>query len=155
MDNYLVVLTKPEFVISIVITIALFLFEPVLSKMRRVIYLSVTRSSVYLRGIFRGLQARHKRKLKNLRQNGDEVTYQIIRSHTYFILFIGSIGFYLGLMALGPLKGLGELPVAVQLLITVPIYIFEIIWLVQGSVARDLVDYRGRLHVTSAGSRMR
>jgi hypothetical protein len=85
-----------------------------------------------------------------LRQNGDAVTFQSLKAHTYFILFIGSIFFYIALALLGPLKFMLELSQVNQLLVALPIYVFEILWLSNSMKAQQLIGSRGRLRVTSS-----
>jgi len=112
---------------------------------RKSLFGILRKSPGFIKNLYLWVRIRHTKKTKKLRRIGDEVTYQTIRAHTYFILFIGSIAFYLALISLGPLKGMGELPASMQYVITAPIYFFEAVWLLQTLNARELISSRSRL----------
>ena len=99
-------------------------------------------------GFIRNVRARHMHSIKRMRRNDAEIMYQVVRNYAFLILFMGSIAFYLAMIALGPLKSIGILPASVKYFISAPIFIFEFLWLLQNSKTRDLILYRGRLRLT-------
>lgn len=148
MESYLQSIQKPEFVLSVVVAIALILFRPLLDNLRSRIINFFFGSSRHARRFIRNMRVRHMRSIKKMRRNDAEIMYQVVRNYALLILFMGAIAFYLAMIALGPLKGIGTLPISVQCFISAPIFIFEVLWLLQNSKTRDLVLYRGKLRLT-------
>ena len=68
-----------------------------------------------------------------------KVTWSIVRTYTFLIFFSLAVLLYLLLIAIGPLKGIGSLPKTVQMFIAAPIFVFEILWLLQKDKAKSLI----------------
>ena len=150
MEEYLSALTSPQAVVSIVIAISVLLIQPVFISIRRIILRFIMQSPMFIRGFVRWLRLKNMRKLKKIRQNGDEVIFQSVRANTYFILFLGTLAFYIAMIMLGPLKGMNNLTTIEQLILTIPIYILEVIWISQYADVRQLIESRRKLRITSA-----
>ncbi|KZX71455.1 hypothetical protein A3724_15425 [Alcanivorax sp. HI0033] len=145
MATLLNALLQPEVVAGVVVTIALVFIEPVIRNVREFLWAVLRTSPSFVRSQLRASKCRHLRRIRRLRWNSDDLLFKVIRVHTYFVLFIFSIGFYIVLMSIGPLKGLSELPLSVQYLITAPIYIFEVVWLLLHYHVRELMASRAKL----------
>lgn len=87
---------------------------------------------------------RYRKNLVLTARNQHKVTWAIVRTYTLQRYFFSAFILYLLLIAIGPLKGVGSLPASVQLLIAAPIYVFEVIWLLQKDKAQALVKAAGR-----------
>ena len=79
------------------------------------------------------------RKIVREAKNHSAVQWHTIRTYTLLMMFFLSMLFYLNLIALGPLKGMGQLPGSIQALISAPIYIFEVLWLLQRDYSINLI----------------
>ncbi|OUR67035.1 hypothetical protein A9Q80_05505 [Cycloclasticus sp. 46_83_sub15_T18] len=108
-----------------------------------------------VKSALRGVTLKETLKIKSIRRNQDEVTFQSIKAHSYFLLFMGACGVYLILFVMGPLRPLLTMPISILLLVISPIFIIEIIWLKQDSYAIKLIKSRGKLRVTNASSTTR
>jgi len=71
-------------------------------------------------------------------KNSNQVTYEIVRTFTLLLLFISTIVIYLFLAGSGTFKGLGSLPISVQYFINCPLFIFEILWLLQKDYTKKI-----------------
>lgn len=147
MDSYIQALQKPEFLLSVVAAIGIILFQPLFENLRSRIINLILGSSRHVRIFIRNVHARHMHSIKRMRRNDAEIMYQVVRNYAFLILFMGSIAFYLTMIALGPLKEIGTLPISLQYFISAPMFIFEVLWLLQNSKTRDLVLYRGKLRL--------
>jgi hypothetical protein len=134
---------------DIVLTVGVLMIQPILIKIRDLFAKTIYRSPHYVFKFLLWQRIRHKKNIKKMRWDGEEITFQSIRTHTYFCLFIGSIFFYLYLIILGPLKGIGLLPYSVQLLIYSPNLVLEAIWILQHAFTRELIDSRAKIRIKS------
>jgi len=91
----------------------------------------------------------YRRTLLTTALNPAEVTWHSVRSYARMLLFVGTCFFYLCLISFGPLKGFGQLPIELQAFISSPIYIFEILWLIQREFTKDLIQVVGIRRVTN------
>ena len=148
MESYIQVLQKPEFVLSAVLAIGLMLFQPIFENLRSRIVSIILDSSKRASRLIRNSKAKSLKSMKTMRRNDAEIMYQIARNFTFLLLFIGAITFYLAMLVLGPLEGFGTLPLSVQYFITAPIYICEVLWLLQNAKTRELILHRGKLNLT-------
>ncbi|MFT6816144.1 MAG: hypothetical protein ACJAZ3_002062 [Sphingobacteriales bacterium] len=84
---------------------------------------------------------RWKGKKKALEKiyNPYEMQWLIIRTYSLMLLFAASITTYAILIAIGPLKDIGTLPVPIQYFIYSPVLVFEVLWLIQRETAKSLV----------------
>ena len=152
-DNFF---TWQNIITSVVIPFLLYMISPILDRLRNIIIRLVSRMPSVIRATWRSRRAKNLNKIKKQRQNGDLVTYVSIRSHAYLILFFGSLAAFWWLTISGALQRFNEMPNTVQLIIGLPIFIFEVLWLINNEKAKTLVSYRGKLRVTSQStSRLR
>jgi hypothetical protein len=104
-----------------------------------------------LRSYVRGRRLKKLRKLKEDRRNVAAINYQISKANSAFTLFIGVALVYILLLILGPFRSLLSISFWFGVSATLPIYIFEIFWLIQDSRAQNLVKHAGKVRVTNAG----
>jgi hypothetical protein len=90
------------------------------------------------------LKWRHRKSLIITARSHHKVTWAIVRCYTLLILFILVITLYLLLITVGPLQGMGKLPGSVQAFISAPIYVFEILWILQKDKAQTLIKVAER-----------
>ncbi|WP_045857950.1 hypothetical protein [Teredinibacter purpureus] len=90
-------------------------------------------------GRIRVLKWRYRKNLILSARNQHRVTWAIVRTYSFLIFFVLVIVLYLLLITIGPLKGIGNLPGSVQAFIAAPIYIIEVLWLLQKEKAQDLI----------------
>lgn len=76
--------------------------------------------------------------------NPSAVNWHIVRTYSLMLLFAISITLYVLLVAIGPLKGIGKLPMVVQWFIYSPVLVLETLWLVQREYTRSLINVVGR-----------
>lgn len=139
-------ISSPNLIASALIAIIIALLSPVIEKFRKLIINSGI-------SFFRWLRLRDLKRIKKQRQNGDEVTYQTIKAHAYGVLFFSSLAAIWWFLIFGFIKGINHLPAWTQIVMTLPVYIFEILWLVQIADAKELVRYRGKLKITGSAFR--
>lgn len=100
---------------------------------------------VLLKGTLKGALLRKQKKIKNARFNQSLVNYEIAKANSYFLIFALICCLYLAWFLMGPFKALiGSSPI-LGFILSAPIYISEIIWLRQDSLAKDLAKSRGRV----------
>lgn len=80
-----------------------------------------------------------RRKLIEDARGHHRVTLSIARSYALLFAFLLVVTIYLLLLVLGPLQGIGQLPLIIQFLISSPIFILEILWLIQRGKMLNLV----------------
>jgi len=141
MDEFISALVNPTIWASVVITLLVGLILKFIPK--------------FIKLTSRGMRLKELRKVKNIRHNQDAVTFQSIKAHSYFLVFMGTLALFLVLFAIGPLKELALISKAASLLALTPVFIMEIIWLNQDSYAQNLIKRRGKLRVTSISKRTR
>ena len=105
-----------------------------------------------IKNLARGCRTRELRKIKATRYNQDAVTFQSMKAHAYFLVFMGALALFLVLFTIGPLKVLLGLPKLYLLAFFSPVLIAEILWVDQNSYAQELIKYRGRLRITRRSS---
>ena len=147
MDALLTELASPQAVIGITAAVFLMFLEPVITRIRNGLWRLLKLTPKLASRTFRAFRYRYLLKLKKVRRDPLEITYQIARTNTYFLLFWGAVAFYLALIVLGPLSGIGGLPTSVQLVVSAPIYIFELVWLIQDDHAKELIKSAAKIRV--------
>ncbi len=103
----------------------------------------------------RTVKWRYKKNLILNARNQHKVTWAIVRTYAFLIFFVLVIVLYLLLITIGPLKGIGNLPGAVQAFIAAPIYVIEVLWLLQKEKAQDLVKVAEQRVTSQSTSRLR
>ncbi len=101
-----------------------------------------------VKSYFRGSRLKELKKIKSIRHNQDSVTYESIKSGSYFLLFMGACTAALIIGTVGPLFPISKAPAWSQVLLFTPIVITEIMWLNQSANAQHLIKCRGKLRVT-------
>ncbi|KGJ92815.1 hypothetical protein [Colwellia psychrerythraea] len=98
-----------------------------------------------LKGYFRNKRLNRLKEFRIMRVNNSAVTMQVVRAHTYFILFWGVIAFYMNLLTEPDFPAILDKSFVFGMFLTSPIYIFELLWLSADGKAKKLVKNRGRL----------
>lgn len=142
------VLLDPTVIVSTIISLLIGMLSTKLTRLGDSLFshASLIPTKLYTR--IRMLKWRHKKKLILEARNQHNVTWSIIRAHAFLMLFALSVTFYLLAILIPPFKEIGSLPKSVQLFITSPIYILEVLWLIQREKAQELVRVAGK-HITS------
>jgi|GEM_PF-1876115 len=133
------------------------LFAYLIPKMSPYIDRVLSRSWVFitdqfpgsLRRYFRGRMARKLRVVRAKRWRIAHINYEIARSNSWFIVFMGTIGVFLILLAIGPFKGLFQVNFWIGMALTCPIYIAEFVWLHFDNKVKQLIKYNSKIRITS------
>jgi len=133
--EYISTLTEPTIIIGLLIAI----FAKYLSKLGEFAVNHATLMPTKVLTVLRVRKWKYKRSLLLNSRNQSEVTWQIIRTYAFMLMFCILFFTYMFLTLIGPLKGSGNLPTSVQLFIGAPIFVFETLWLLQRSYTRDLI----------------
>ncbi len=107
-----------------------------------------------VKSLLRGSRLKELRKLKSARRNPDEVSFQSMKAHAYFLVFMGTCALFLVLVTMGPLTVLLKYPLWILLLVSCPVFITEIAWLNQDSYAKNLINSRHKLRIKSKRKRL-
>lgn len=95
--------------------------------------------------LLRSLIARRQRKIKKIRFNQSLVNYQIARANSYFIIFVIICCLYATWLISGSFLAIIKASPLSASVLSLPIYISEIIWLIHDSYAKSLAKARGRI----------
>jgi hypothetical protein len=98
-----------------------------------------------MRSIIRGSRLRELRSIKIMRHYQDQVTFQLMKANSYFLIFAGVCALYFLLFSIGPLAQLNKFPLWISIIAMSPIFIVEILWLNQSSLAKELIKSRYKL----------
>ncbi len=88
------------------------------------------------------------RKINKIRKylliaiNPYDVTWHIVRTYFYLTMFIMCIFFYIIFIKIGSFGNISGLPTQAQHLIYSPIYIFEVLWIVQRDFTRGIIQMK-------------
>lgn len=82
---------------------------------------------------------RSKRRALEKIHNPYVMQWLIVRTYSLMILFAVSITTYTLLIAIGPLKNIGQLPPAMQYFVYSPVFVFEVLWLIQRESTKNLI----------------
>lgn len=91
------------------------------------------------RGYKKNKKLNHLKKIRRVRHNTSEVIMEISKANSYFIFFLMTCFTFLILLTMGPLGSLTEKNRFLLAILSSPIYIMEICWLIQSKYAKDLV----------------
>lgn len=133
------VLFEPAVLVSLVITLVVAMLSKRLSILGEYLIAHISLIPGRFRERLRVKRWRSRRKLIEIARGHHRVTLSIVRTYALLLVFLAVFAVYLLLIVLGPLKGIGQLPFSVQALISSPIYITEILWLVQRERMFNLV----------------
>jgi hypothetical protein len=98
-----------------------------------------------LKNTLKGLILRRKIKIKSTRFNQSLVNYQIARTNSYFIIFILICCLYTVWLVSGSFLIIVKASPWLAAALSAPIYIAEIIWLIQDTYTKDLAKSRGKI----------
>lgn len=98
-----------------------------------------------LRKLLRSLIARRQRKIKNTRRNQSLVNYQIARANSYFLVFIIISCLYMVWLMSGQLLIIIKSSTLSAIVLSMPVYIFEMAWLITDGYAKELAKSRGKI----------
>ena len=138
--DYIAVFTEPAIIIGLSIAI----FATYLSKLGVFFVSNIALMPKKLLTFLRIKKFKYRRKLITNSKNQSKVTLHIIRTYAFMLVFGALFFAYMFMMLLGPLKGSGSLPSSIQLFICSPMFIFEMLWLLQRSFTQDLIKVCGR-----------
>lgn len=111
----------------------------------------------FFRKSFRFLTARRLRKIKKIRCNYLAVNYEIGKVNAYFVLFLLICCFYLFLFvsSSGSLALIMKSNFFIIILLTLPVYVFEVVWLIQDIFTKDLIERSHRMRIITSLQRKR
>lgn len=99
-----------------------------------------------LRGYMRKKKLLNLRKIHALRWNPLEITRLVSRASANYVLFVIFIVVFLALILLTPVhQALKQEPFFVTILLATPIYVFEILWLIPDTQAREAIKSRRKI----------
>lgn len=107
-------------------------------------------ASKFARKTSRRISARRLRKIKKIRGNYFAVNYQIGKVNSFFILFLLICCFYLIWFVIGSLSQIIRLNTLVAVVLIAPIYVSEVIWLLQDAFTKELIERSHRLGMLPA-----
>ena len=99
---------------------------------------------------FRNRRAKTLKKIKLERWCTSAVQYQISQAQARFLLFVFTcFGFILWLMSYNPDKSIFQENFALGMVLTSPIYIIELYWLLKDTYVKELIKSKHKLRITS------
>ncbi len=122
---------EPTVLISILFSLLIALFSRRLSKFGEQLISYISSSPNKFHNYVVRQKWKSYRKVINAVRGQHQITLSIVRTYSFLIVFLIVMFTYLYLIIFGALKGFGELPSSVQLFIASPIYVFEVLWLMQ------------------------
>lgn len=133
--EYLSVLAEP----AVLITVVIALFAHYLAALGRLLVRGFFAFPSVLKIWLRVKKIGYKRKLLMMSTNPSEITWHIVRTYAFLMLFVVTFVAYILVVTL-LLEGVANLPVAVQLLFAFPVFIWEVLWLKQKNITKDLME---------------
>lgn len=100
-----------------------------------------------VKGYFRKKRLNKLRKFRKDRANDSVVALLIARANAYFLLFWGVVLFYLNLIIQTKLGEIFNENFILAMILTIPVYVIELIWLTADRKANILVQHKGRLGI--------
>lgn len=98
-----------------------------------------------LKKLLKGIIVRRRFKIKNTRFNQSLVNYQIARTNLYFLIFIIICCLYVVWLISGSFLSIVKASPWFAAALSTPIYVAEIIWLIQDIYTKDLAKSRGKI----------
>lgn len=148
------VLFEPAVLVSIFGSLLIAMLSKRLTRLGEYLITHISLAPKKVHGRLRILKWRNKKKLILTARSPHKVTWAIVRTYAYLIFFVLVIVLYLLLITLGPLKSIGKLPWELQAFIASPIYVFEILWLLQKEKTRQLVNVAEQRVTNQSTSRL-
>ena len=148
------VLFEPSVITSLIVSAVIAMLSKRLTHMGEFLISHISLLPKKARTKIRVLKLKYRKRLILTARNQHNVTLAIVRTYTFLMFFGLAIALYLILITIGPFKGIGSLPASAQAFIASPIYIFEVLWLLQKDKAQILVKIAGK-RVTNISKRTR
>lgn len=148
------VLLEPAVIVSLVGSLLIALLSKRLASLGEFLLRHASLIPLKTVARIRVLKRRHRKTLILNARNQHKVTWAIVRTYSFLIFFFLVIALYLLLITIGPLKGIGNLPRSVQVFVAAPIYIFEVLWLLQKDKAQQLVKVAEHRVTSQSTSRL-
>ena len=98
-----------------------------------------------IKKIFRRFIAMRQKKIKNTRRNQSLVYYHIARANSYFLVFIIICCLYLVWLISGSFLTIIKDSTLSGVVLSLPIYISEIVLLISDGYAKELAKSRGKI----------
>lgn len=146
---------EPAVIVSLVCSLFIAMLSKRLTHLGEYLIVRLSPFSGKIRTRIRVLRWQKRKKLILDARSYHKVTWSIIRTYTLLIFFVLAIVLYLLLIAIGPLKGIGSIPWPIQAFIASPIYVFEVLWLLQKEKATVLVRVAEQRVTSQSTSRLR
>jgi hypothetical protein len=98
-----------------------------------------------LKGYFRKKSLKTLQSIRLKRSSNASINYEIIKAHSYFLIFLATCGIYLFWYTSTSMSVvIKDQPLAAAILI-LPIYVTEVLWLLKDRYARKLVNAHNKL----------
>jgi hypothetical protein len=140
---------------TVIISFLLAVFSFYLGKLGKFIVASFAKTPVLLKKFWRTHKWKRIKKYYLVSNNPYEITWNIVRTYFYLIMFIMCMLFYIVFVKLGAFGDVFGFPREIQNLIFSPIYIFEILWIKQRSFTRDLIELKDKRRKKRITKRLR
>jgi len=148
------VLYAPAVLVSLFGSLLIALFSRRLARLGEYLIAHLSLLPHRFRGRLKAKRWRSRRQLIESARGHHSVTLSITRTYALLLIFVLTLVVYILLVTLGPLKGIGELPLAVQAFVASPIYVTEALWLFQRERMAKLVRIAEK-RVTNRSSTLR
>jgi len=113
-----------------------------------IIPFSIKKSPFLIKRIARNRLAKWKWKVKRISHSPSALTYEIGKTNSYFVGFLLVLFAYFAWYSIGSLGGLRQDNFIAFLVLILPIYIIELIWLVQNQLVVAAIKRSDKLRVT-------
>ncbi len=135
-----------QLAISVLGGLIVLVLSYVLKKLyRSVLKRQLTNAHTWMRARTRRNRAKRLWVIKHLRRDPAEVARLSIKSSSYFILFLLSIAFYVALLAFLTAQQAIPETFTGKLALGIPMFFFEILWLINHMAAEELAKQRRKL----------
>ena len=149
------VFLEPAVIVSLVCSLLIAMLSKRLTHVGEYLITHISPFPERIRTRIRVLRWQNRKKLILDALSYHKVTWSIIRTYTLLIFFALAIVLYLLLIAIGPLKGIGTLPWPIQAFIASPVYVLEVLWLLQKEKTTVLVRVAEQRVTNQSTSRLR
>jgi CDP-diglyceride synthetase len=99
----------------------------------------------FVKRLFKGWRLKRLKKIRSLRISLASITYEVVRSHAYFVIFLLLCLLYMFWYTASPLTELVKTSPIAAMILSLPIYIAEIIWIYRDAFSKDLVKEHNKL----------
>lgn len=127
---------------AVIVSLLLAVFSTYLGNLGKLVVKGFTKTPIKLKRFWRLRKWKQLKAYYLISANPYEITWNIVRTYFYLTMFIMCMLFYVVFVKLGTFGDVEVLPIEIQHLINSPIYIFEILWLKQRGLTRDLIELK-------------